>query len=487
MPGVVVNTAIRSAPTAANIAPASTFFVVGTSERGPLDEARLVRSLATFEAVYGTYNPSFTLHQQMQTYFEEGGGQAYVVRVSTAEDVGSLALLDDQDPADTAVLLTAANPGAWSDNLTVSVTESLTSDKFTVRLYYKDELAYTSEAVSTAGDVVEKINNSSIAKLYVSAQATNSSAVLSALSPTALSGGTDDGDALVDQDYVDALEKFDIAFGSGAVAIPGQFSQFVYESILEHGSEFNRIAILGIDPSYTTVPEVEQVVTPIREMTDSANAAFYFPHIVIPGEGGVSLTIPPDSYVAAKRSKAHNDYGAWQAPAGVISKGDFVIGVDVPTPSTLGDALDEIGVNAIRVIQNSVRIYGARSASTDTSNFRYITARDTLNYISSEATRVLEDLVFSTIDGRRSVFGRVEARLIGILEPIRSAGGLYEGFADDGRPIDPGYSVEVSDALNPITQLAEGIVRAKIGVRVSSVGDRIEIDVIKSNLTSSVV
>jgi hypothetical protein len=152
-----------------------------------------------------------------------------------------------------------------------------------------------------------------------------------------------------------------------------------------------------------------------------------------------------------------------------------------------GDSLDEAGINAIRIIQNTVRIYGARSASTDADNFRYITARDTLNYIASEANRSLEDLVFSTIDGRRSVFGRVEARLINILEPIRSAGGLYEGFADDGRQIDAGYSVEVSDALNPITQLAEGIVKAKVGVRVSSVGDRIEIDVIKSNLTSSVV
>jgi hypothetical protein len=134
-----------------------------------------------------------------------------------------------------------------------------------------------------------------------------------------------------------------------------------------------------------------------------------------------------------------------------------------------------------------VRIYGARSASSDVENFRYITAKDTLNYVAAQAGILMEDLVFSPIDGRRSVFGRVEARLIAVLEPMRSAGGLFEGFTNDGRQIDPGYSVEVSDAINPVTQLAEGIVRAKVGIRVSSTGDQIIIDIIKSNLTSSVV
>jgi hypothetical protein len=35
--------------------------------------------------------------------------------------------------------------------------------------------------------------------------------------------------------------------------------------------------------------------------------------------------------------------------------------------------------------------------------------------------------------------------------------------------------------------LANGLVKARVGVRVSSIGDRIEIDIVKSNLTSTVV
>jgi hypothetical protein len=486
MPGVVVNTAVRSAPTATNIAPASTFFVAGTSKRGPLDVARRVLSLESFVSIYGGYDVNFTLYQQLQTFFEEGGAQAYVVRVSNAEDVGILELLDDDDVA--ALRLTAANAGAWSDTLTVSSTTSLTAaPKFTVRLYDDGDLVYSTNLVANVSEVVSKINTSQIAKLYVSATSLNASATLAQVSETPLAEGAESGDALVDQDYIDSLELFDIAYGAGAVSVPGQFSAIIYQAILEHGSVNNRIALLGMDPSIVNVGDAEAAIVTIRELPDSANAAFYYPYVTIPAAGGVSLTIPPEGYVAAKRSRAHNEFGAWQAAAGIISSADFVTGISVATPKPFGDSLDDAGINAIRVIQNTVRIYGARSASTDTDNFRYITARDTLNYIASEANRTLEDLVFSTIDGRRSVFGRVEARLISILEPIRSAGGLYEGFADDGRQIDAGYSVEVSDALNPITQLADGIVKAKVGVRVSSVGDRIEIDVIKSNLTSSVV
>jgi hypothetical protein len=110
-----------------------------------------------------------------------------------------------------------------------------------------------------------------------------------------------------------------------------------------------------------------------------------------------------------------------------------------------------------------------------------------LNYIVTEAERRLEDLVFAPIDGRRAVFGQVESTLIAMLEPLRTAGGLYEAFDAEGVRIDSGYSVVVSDAINPISQLADGVVRANVGVRISSISDRIEIQIVKSNLTSSVV
>ena len=62
MPGVVVTTAVRTGPTGVTIAPSSTWFVAGTAERGSTTAARLVTSLSDFEAMYGDYNASYTLH-----------------------------------------------------------------------------------------------------------------------------------------------------------------------------------------------------------------------------------------------------------------------------------------------------------------------------------------------------------------------------------------------------------------------------------------
>ena len=56
-----------------------------------------------------------------------------------------------------------------------------------------------------------------------------------------------------------------------------------------------------------------------------------------------------------------------------------------------------------------------------------------------------------------------------------------------GKQIDPGYTVQVNDSNNPLDQLASGKIKAKVGARVSSIGDKIEVEITKSNLTATLV
>jgi hypothetical protein len=483
MPGVVVTTAVRTGPNTTNTAPASTFFVAGTAERGSISEAKLVNSLAEFEALYGGYTAAGTLHQQVQTFFEEGGSRAYVSRVTGASATAGSLEIQDPTETDTVLSLTAANTGAWSSNVNVTVSAGSGANQI-VKLYYGDEQIFSSGNVANAAAAAEAINNSAAATIYVSASAVVASATMATLN-TAMSAGAN-GSSPTDTQLLAGLELFESALGAGAVAIPGQFSTDIYDGLIAHAVAYNRVALLGFDPT-ATATDAADTVADYADVTGAEYAAFYFPHVTMVGSAGTSLTVSPEGFVAAKRSIAHNSVGPWQAGAGVLSAAKFITGLSTAIDKSTGDTLDDSNVNALRIIQGGVRVYGARSASADETNFRYITARDTLNYIVVEAERRLEDLVFSTIDGRRTVFGRVEGRLIGLLEPLRNAGGLYEAFDADGNQVDPGYSVEVTDALNPVTQLANGTVRAKVGVRVSSVADRIEVEVVKSNLTSSVV
>lgn len=483
MPGVVVTTGVRSGPTGVNVAPASTWYVAGTSVRGPINKAVLVTSLSDFEAFYGDYNASFTLHQQVQTFFEEGGARCYVARaIGSSATVGTLTL-SSAGPA-AAMSVTAANPGAWSSDVSVQVTAGSVTG-FVVKLYFQGSLVYSTGDVATVGAAVAALNSSTVASRYVTSTALVAGATLLPIAATALSSGAAGDSATVAQ-YVAALDLFGPEYGAGAVSIPGQFSTTAYNGLIAHALLNNRIAILGFNPALDSAGAIS-AASPYYTATGAEYAAFYFPHVTIPDATGASMTISPEGYVAAKRSLAHNQFGPWQAFAGTISQADFVTGISQTVNKTTGDTLDAGRVNAIRVIQENVRVYGARSVSSDELNFRYITYRDLLNYVVVEAERTLEDLVFSTIDGRGAVFGRCEARLIGLLEPLRASGGLYEAFDANNNQIDPGFSVQVDDVLNPVSQLATGLIRCKVGVRVSSVGDRIEVEVVKSNLTSSVV
>jgi hypothetical protein len=478
MPGVVVTTAVRTGPNGANVAPSSTFFVCGTAQRGPTDEAKLITSVSDFEEVYGTYVSSNTLHQHVRTFFEEGGTRCYVSRV-----VGASATAGNLSLGSADMTLTAANAGSWSSNLSATVTA--VNSNFVLKIFYNGSLVYSTGEVASVQAATDKINNNSIAMNYVTATATNGNVVLSTAGEASFSAGAD-GSVPSSSQLISGLDLFLTPLGAGAVAIPGLYGQTYYEALIDHAKANNRIAILGMDPAITTAVAASAEASDYGSYDGAEYAAFYFPRVKVP-INGVSTTISPESYVAAKRAIAHQQVGAWQAGAGVISAAKYVTGIEIPIDKADGDTLDDGRVNALRVIQGSVRIYGARSASNDEDNYRYITYRDTINAIVVDAERSLEDLVFSVIDGRRTVFSRVEARLIGILDPIRRKGGLYEAFDADGKQLDAGYTVEVTDALNPVTQLATGLIKAKVGVRVSSVGDRIEVEIIKSNLTSSVV
>jgi hypothetical protein len=209
--------------------------------------------------------------------------------------------------------------------------------------------------------------------------------------------------------------------------------------------------------------------------------------VVIPSGTGVNLSVPPEAYVAAVRARTVKTSGAWRAYAGVVSESRFVTGIATAVSRADGDLLDADRVNAIRIINGSVRIYGARSHSTVTSQWRFITNRDTMNYVVYLAEEALEPLVFSGIDGRGGVYLAIRSALQGVLEPIRQAGGFFEMFDTQGRKVDSGYTITVDDSLNPLAQLETGLIKARVGVRVSSVGDKIDVNIIKSNLTSTLV
>jgi uncharacterized protein len=506
MPGVVISTAVRTGPSSATVRESSQLFVVGLAQRGPTGEAVLVQSLAEFENIFGGYIATSFLHPTVEAFFEEGGTQAYISRVVGASADSGLLVLEDADE-DAVMTITANGPGDWSEEVDVAVTH--TGSNFAIVLSYENEIVYTTGNVTTVAQAAGRINLSPVASRYVSATAVAGATTIPAvLAATPLSAGDDDYADVDDDRLILGLDVFNDSLGAGAVAVPdaetatqvadvgGPYTTYagalkatptVSYALIAHANTNNRIAILHAGLADTSTHAVTKS-TILKTQEHGEHAALYYPWVTVPTSvPGVSRTIPPDGYVAAKRAQAHNQTGAHVPAAGIISNSRYVTGTATDINKTVGDTLDNENINAIRIIQNSVRIYGARSLSIDTENFRYITSQEIINHIVVESQRSLEDLVFGVIDGRDTIFSAITSRLIAILAPLREQGALFQAFDANGKKVDNGYTVRCDAGLNPVTQLASGTVKAKVGVRTSSVGDKIEVDIIKSNLTSSVV
>ena len=482
MPGVVVTTAVRTGPALAGVNPAATFFVAGMAQRGPTDEAVQVLSLADFESKYGGYVAYGYLHSTIQTFFEEGGSVAYVSRVVGASaTTGSLTLLDSE--ANPTITLYAAGAGNWSAGLTASVTA--TTGGVIVRVFLNGSLVFRVNESGNPAQIVARINASPIARRYIRA-VDESGDLPVAIEPTSFSEGNDDRLNVTNQNYVDALANFKDTLGAGAVAVPGLNGSVIWDGLIEHANANHRMA-LGAFSENTTSTSAMATAADYSFVDNAEHMAFFYPWVTVRDDSGITIALPPEGYVAAKRSLAFNTVGPWQTYAGLVSEAKFVNGTNVVVNKALGDELDEARVNALRIINGRVRVYGARTVSLDEDNWRFINSQEMVNYVVVQAQQVLEDLVFSPIDGRQAIFSRVRSRLVGLLEPIRVAGGFYEAFDEFGERVDFGYTVRVDSSINPVLQLADGLIRAKVGMRVSSVGDKIEVEVTKSNLTASVV
>lgn len=485
MPGVIVTTAVRTGPTTTQTAATATMFVAGLTERGPDGTVHLITSLSDFEDIFGGAIAAGWTHETIQTFFEEGGARAYVSRVvsSTASEA-TLAL--ENSASETVITLTAAGKGTWAHSgvLTAAVTQPVAGTNFRITVYLDGEIAFRTVTHTTVAAAVNEINNSAVAALYVTAVDEGETGI-PAIAAAANFTGAADGGSIASADVTSAIDLFTENLGPGAVTAPGYNADAVRAALVAHAAANRRIAILGFDYDET----VAGAITSAEIVSGGENAefaAFFYPWVKIP-DGSLTKTVPCEGYVCAKRAVVHNAFGSWNPYAGERSEAKFVTMPSVVLSKSEAESLDTGLVNAIKVINGTTRIYGARSASEDTDNFRFIISREVLNQVVHEAEIALEALLFLPIDGRRSTFSRVAATLTGIMDRIRVGGGLYEAFDGAGKQIDPGYTVQVNDAINPLTQLATGVIKAKIGARVSSIGDRIEVEITKSNLTSTLV
>lgn len=485
MPGVSVRTATRSGPVNPAIPASGRYFVVGQFERGDVVVPQRVRSLAELEVKFGGRVTYGSAYDDLRMFFEEGGTEAYVVRVvGPSATKGTLTLVDKAGSPLPTLKVDALSPGAWSAGVTVQVAAGTQANTFKVIVSGPLSVVETYDNLSTAADAVVALNASAYVRgTDLGSVTVGLNAQPATIAATALSAGSDDRASIIASTMVAALDLFGPEYGVGAVAIPGQASSAVGAGLMAHAKAKRRLALLA-----TAVGANAAAAKAAAAALVSADGEFggvFYPWVRVPLGGNASKLISPEGFVAAARARAHQQVGPWRAPGGEISVARFITGVEVPIVRAVGDDLDDNNVNAIRTIAGTTRLYGWRSLSTDRDNYALLTGRDVLNTLAYACEDALESYVFQSIDAKGQLLASVAAELIGVVEPMRAAGGLYELIVN-GQQVDPGYSVDVGDTVNTIAVLNQNKIAAVLAVRVSPVGTLIDLTIVKAGLTATV-
>ena len=466
--GVVVSTSTLPGPGSVDAAPGAAYLAVYQTLRGNPTVPTKVTSLDQYRGVYGAAVGWGFGDNDMQSYFGEAGngGVAWVQRVVGADATAGTVTLNDGsptpqptlelqagcqsvDPVAGTNLGNVADPGSWSANVSVQPVASLVSGYWNLLVFYNGAQVEQWGPFDNVAAAVATINSSSsylvATNLFSDGTSPNPAA---AADPVSLSAGNDQRGSIEAATMGAALASFVSGIGPGYVAIPGYDLTLVGDAIEAHCNTYGRAGHLSFTQGVSPTSAMSAAAA-FRGTTGSQAVAAFWPWVTIPNGQGGSIAVPPDGFVAGRRSATIQAIGAWQPPAGGnYGAAQFVTGLNPAAgvvTDTLVDTMDAQQVNVIKPIAGNVALYGWDSLSLDSVNFPLLSQQDELNILAYQLQQALLGLDYDIIDAGGQLFSSMTTEALGVLGPLIAAGALYPGpTGSDGNPSDPGYEIDTS-------------------------------------------
>jgi uncharacterized protein len=102
----------------------STAAFLGAASSGPVDGAVMVTSFIEYQSMFGGFRKDSYLTHAALHFFANGGRRLYIVRVANDAKTASVRIADRREQAGAAVTVTATSPGAWGNELDVTVADA---------------------------------------------------------------------------------------------------------------------------------------------------------------------------------------------------------------------------------------------------------------------------------------------------------------------------------------------------------------------------
>lgn len=451
----------------------SNAFFVGFTERGSATEPILARSLThAIEQIGDRTGVALPLWDALDTYFREGGSIAYISRIVGPTPV--LATHTFAAATGNSFRADAASYGAWGNDITVAV--DATGATFVVTVSYLGDVVATSPALN---DVTELIAwAASNVSDFITVTDLGDGDPVDASS--ALAGGTDDHTNATDATRQAALARFGKDLGPGQVLAPGITTTQAAADLVAHATANNRRALIDLADN-AAAATVAAAATALRGQPNNGDryAAAYAPQVIVPGLTiGTTRTVAASAFAAGKIAQSEaNGNPANAAAAGKRGRADYAVGVSQPGwTDDERDTLNESSVNVIKEINGVPTVYGNRSLISPliAEDWKSFSGSRQVMAVAAAADEVMADYDFEQIDGKGTIFSKLQGDLSGkACMPFFLANALYGETPEDA------FTVNTGPDVNTPTTIANEEIHAQIGIRVSPVGELLEVEIVK--------
>lgn len=486
-PGVYVEEIDSGSKPLAAVSTAVAAFV-GFTAKAPTDDPkdpdgvkpRLVTNWTQFERMYGGFAAGKMLPNSVFGFFNNGGGNAYIVRIPDRHMPRAAFALDagqDEDGNDNVLTISAFNETKEDFKVDLVVPPDAEEGFFDLTIKSGDEELNSFKGLTLqkgAAHVATKVNAESewvtvmapeLDKAVEVAAGSQDLAVAadplvpaapdflgSEIERTGMAG-------LAIADDVTMLIVPDLITLAKATTSDEDFNtvwQSVQTDMIAHCQNHgDRMAILDPPPGLSA-QGVQAWRTEMKY--DSKFAAMYYPWIKvanpIKGNGSKKILVPPSGHMAGIWARNDETRGVWKAPANEVITGALDVQINV-THGEQG-VLNPIGVNCIRPFgTRGIRVWGGRTLSSDPS-WNYINVRRLFNMIEDTILQGTQWVVFEPND--QALWQRVKRTISAFLLGLWRDGALF------GASPEEAFYVKCDAETNPPDSIDLGRLVVEIGV-----------------------
>ncbi len=451
-------------------------FLIGPTQGGPIDEAKVVTSLGAYREVFGAAESNTYMDKWVSSAFNSGVQEIVVSRAVGDAPTQAQVELDGAASAD-SIIFRALEYGDVGERISVDVDVETTN--FILKVYFDGKLKETSPALADIAAAIAWSAGSRYGRVLQNNAGTVDPVATG--TPVALTGGADDRASIDETNIVAAYNRFD-ELGFGEVYVPDYQDADILVALTVAAAADNRFVGGDLTDSADEDDLINEVGDLAFDDPDTRRRLFFFgPRQRVRYEGAL-VEVPMSALIAGQIARGDELYGPGQPAAGEFVIPEGVVELTQQYDKAARDKLADAGINVVRVKNGKILVYDwiTFADQVNDEDWTMLSAARTMMYVSGAAQLVLDAHHFGKVDkGFR--LSAVRGDLIKLAcQPFLDNGDLY------GNTPDEAYKVDVGPALNPPADIQRGRLKAQIKAVPSSFGRFLEVTVYKSTITQGV-